>query len=149
MITKTTLDAKNGATVNGKAKRERETTIARKKVFLELFERTLGSIKASCEKAGIHRDTYYEWLKSDPQFAADIKNTWGKKLEDVEQLAAIEMLKGNTSLIRHFLDRRHPLYRPRVKVEGPVIGEKTLEQEFDEMEFVDNEDELDLLKPQR
>ncbi len=32
--------------------------------FLEAFERTCGNVSASCEYAGISRQTYYRWIKS-------------------------------------------------------------------------------------
>jgi len=130
-ITKTTEDER-------KCLKRTEQTMARKKMFVEFYQRTLGSVKATCEKIGINRDTYYDWMNRDQDFKMQIKRCWRQKLEDVEQLANNEMLKGNASLIRHFLDRRHPDYMPKLKVMAPALGEKSLEEEFDEMEFVDD-----------
>ncbi len=139
--TKTAPKTKNGAVTKEKEREERETTKARKKIFLTIWEKTLGSVKATCEKTGIERTTYYLWMNTDPEFAANIRGYWQQKLEDVEQMMNTLILKGDGAMIRFFLDRRHPLYKPRVKVEGPVVGEKSLEQELDEMEF--EEDDID------
>ena len=127
------------ATEEEKKQVEQERTRIKKALFLVTFGKTLGAVSATCQEIGINRDTFYEWKRNDPKFLAGLHDCERQKLEDVEQLAAKEMMKGNSSLIRHFLDRRHPLYRPRVKVEGPVAGEKSLEEELDEMEFVDED----------
>jgi len=130
-ITKTTQDER-------KVIKERESTTVRKEMFITYYQKSLGSVKATCEKIGISRETYYDWMRNDPNFKMSIKGCWRQKLEDVEQLANNEMMKGNASLIRHFLDRRHPDYMPKLKVMAPAMGEKSLEEEFDEMEFVDD-----------
>ncbi|MDD3487375.1 MAG: hypothetical protein PHF35_03300 [Candidatus Moranbacteria bacterium] len=56
-----------------KTKKEQLRTTAKKKVFLQAFGLTLGSVKRSCVFARIHRDTYYDWCKNDPEFAEALK----------------------------------------------------------------------------
>jgi hypothetical protein len=112
-------------------KKKRETTIARQNIFMGTFERTLGSVGATCEKTSVPRDTYYWWMNNDKEFKARVDAYWKKKLEDVEQLANNEMLKGNPSLIKHFLDRRHPDYKPHV-VNEVITSGKSFKQITDE-----------------
>lgn len=119
--------------------KEWESTKAHKKLFLVAWEQTLGSVKATAERAGIDRNTYYLWLQNDPEFAAAIRDYNRKKLEDVEQLASLEMLKGNSSLIRHYLDRRHPDYKPSSVTEVITSGKSFKQLIDDENERRNNE----------
>ncbi|MDD5759888.1 MAG: hypothetical protein PHI06_12495 [Desulfobulbaceae bacterium] len=118
-------------------KQEQGRTREKKQVFIGIFKRTLGSIKASCEKTGIDRATYYRWLK-DPVFEAEVKQAWQERLEDVEQIANNLILAGNPAMVRHFLDRRHPDYMPRAKVEGPKPGEQSFEQVLAGIDIIDD-----------
>ncbi|MFZ3032246.1 MAG: hypothetical protein WA082_04375 [Candidatus Moraniibacteriota bacterium] len=121
-----------------KKKEEQERTRIKKKLFLEVFGKTLGAVSATCEKVGIERNTFYNWKKDDPAFLFELKERERNMLEDVEQVLKKLILKEEGASVRYFLDRRHPLYRPRVKVDGPVAGDKSLEEELDEMEFDDD-----------
>lgn len=113
-------------------------TTQKKRLFISIFKRTLGSIKASCEKTGIEKMTYYRWMAKDPKFALAIKQAEQEKLDDVEQLANNLILAGDGAMIRHFQDRRDPRYMPRIKVDGPKPGEKSLEEIFDEAVWEDD-----------
>lgn len=107
-------------------RQEQERTRIKKDVFIGFFKRTLGSIKATCEKTGIDRHTYYDWIKLDSEFALRVKQSWQEKLEDVEQIENNLILAGNPAMVRHFLDRRHPDFKPRTTMEV-VKGDRTLE----------------------
>lgn len=39
-----------------------------KKVFIEEFEKNGGFVAPTCQKVGIHKQTFYDWEKSDPAF---------------------------------------------------------------------------------
>jgi hypothetical protein len=39
-----------------------------KKAFLDAYSKTFGNITQSCNAIGIHRSTYYKWLKADKDF---------------------------------------------------------------------------------
>jgi len=132
------LDKQNGPLANNNTKVEEQRTTVKKSLFLTIWKETLGSVKATCEKVGVRRETFYEWKKSDPEFRANIHKAWMEKLDDVEQQLNLKILQGDASLIRYFLDRRHPLYKPKVKIDGPTPGDKALEAEFEEMEWVDD-----------
>ena len=57
-----------------KPKKEQDRTMAKKQLFLAVFSMTLGVVTTTCERAKIHRDTYYDWRKKDPEFAAAVKS---------------------------------------------------------------------------
>ena len=70
----------------------------RKADFLEIFQNNMCIVASSCRKAGITRQTFYEWRREDAEFAA--------KCEDIEELqkdmAEASILKqikeGNTTM---------------------------------------------------
>jgi hypothetical protein len=124
------LEQPQGAPVIEKEREEQQRTRIKKNLFIEVFIKTLGSVKPTCDKVGIERTTYYLWLRTDPEFNLAIRNTWTQKLEDIEAIANQLILEKDPSMTRHFLDRRHPLYKPKVKVEGPVAGETAAENDM-------------------
>jgi len=124
-------------------KTEQTRTRIKKTLFLEIYRKTLGSVKATCEKVEIVRETFYDWMRNDQRFQMNIRNAWREKLEDVEQQLNLKILAGDASLIRYFLDRRHPLYKPKVKIEGPKPGERSMEDIFDEADWQNDNKEYD------
>jgi hypothetical protein len=46
-----------------------------KENFPSILKKSLGIVTTACLNAGIHRDTYYDWRKSDPEFAAKCDET--------------------------------------------------------------------------
>ena len=48
-----------------------------KELFLIALEKTLGIVSAACKEIGISRDTYYKWLRDDPEFK--------KKVDDMNE----------------------------------------------------------------
>ncbi len=119
-------------------KKEQERTTIKKELVLTIYGQTLGSVKATCEKAEIGRAQFYIWIKEDPEFNKRIKGAWKQKLEDVEQQLNKAILAGDVSAVKYFLDRRHPFYKPRVTLEGAIAGEKSAEDIFDDAEWLDD-----------
>jgi hypothetical protein len=44
-----------------------------KKNFLEAYEKSLGNISHACKKANISRQSYYNWVKDDGDFAEAVR----------------------------------------------------------------------------
>lgn len=103
-------------------KKEQQRTTDKKKLFLEIYGRTLGSIKATCEKVQIDRSTYREWRINDPEFEQAIKEKWKDKLEDVQQQLNNLILQADGPSVRYFLDRRDPEFKPRIVTEIKGVG---------------------------
>lgn len=61
----------------------RRITSAKQAKFLEVYEDCLCNISATCKKVGIHRDTFYRWMK-DERFAELIKNIEEGQLDYAE-----------------------------------------------------------------
>lgn len=124
-------NAQNGAREGDQEKKEQERTRIKKLLFLGIYKKTLGSIKATCQKADISRDTFYDWFAQDQEFHKEVRSAWTEKLEDVEEELNKLILSGDGASVRYWLDRRHPLYMPRVKVDGPKQGEMSMEEDID------------------
>lgn len=114
------------------AKTEQERTRIGKKMFLEMLPKHKGIISLVCEKMDIARVTYYDWRNSDPEFAKKVDASFVDLNDRVEDMLMIKIFKqGDGSSIRYFLDRKNPNYKPKVKVETQIIGDKTLEDLLD------------------
>lgn len=48
----------------------------KKRAFLQALEGSLGIVSQALKQSGniIHRDTHYEWLKTDPDYAEAVAN---------------------------------------------------------------------------
>src|SRR5215831_8149136 len=68
-------------------------TLANKVAFLEQFK-VAGTITAACRAAGINRDTHYEWLARDPQYAKDFEEAGLVRVELLETEARRRALVG-------------------------------------------------------
>lgn len=47
---------------------------AKKKAFIDAYTKSFGNITQSCKAVDICRQTYYNWLQNDTEFANDIQN---------------------------------------------------------------------------
>lgn len=73
------------------------------KAFIEFF----GHVTKACEKAGINRDTYYEWIKSD-EFKAIIADQVQQRNDQILNTAVIQffqaVLRGDKWAVSKALD---------------------------------------------
>lgn len=112
---------------------EQERTRIAKKLFLENFEKYRGVVSAACDKTNIDRRTFYNWKDEDPVFAAALKEVTAKTNDNVEDVLMGKILiERDGPSARYYLDRRHPLYKPRTEQTVVIVGEKTLEDLIDE-----------------
>lgn len=49
------------------------TELTPKKTMLDALERSLGIVSTACEKAGISRQTHYNWLKDDLEYKEAVR----------------------------------------------------------------------------
>lgn len=71
----------------------------KKQQVLETFRNTLGNIRATCKKHGIDRGTFYNWVESDPAFAAKVEEYKLEAGDYVEQALAERIDAGDTTAI--------------------------------------------------
>lgn len=80
----------------------RRITSAKQAKFLEVYEDCLCNISATCKKVGIHRDTFYRWMK-DERFAELIKNIEEGQLDYAETKLQQAIYEGNLTAIIFYL----------------------------------------------
>lgn len=72
-----------------------DKTDIKKKQILEALEKSLGIVTTACKQVGIHRDTYYEWLKKDKEFKKKVKDLENVALDFAESQLHKQIAKGN------------------------------------------------------
>lgn len=74
-----------------------------KKAILAALEQSLGVVTTACKKVGIGRTTFYEWLKTDKDFAASVKDIENIALDFAESQLHQQISGGNTSATIFYL----------------------------------------------
>lgn len=110
-----------------KKRDEQERTTIKKRLFLEIFEKTLCAISITCDKAGIHRDTYRLWMTTDPEFQRTVNEIKSRENENVENKLKNLIAQGKQGSIHFYLEKKHPDYKPKSSMElSPSSGGPTL-----------------------
>ena len=97
-----------------------DKTEQHKKAMLEALEKSLGVVTSACKQVGIGRTTFYEWLKSDEQFARDVKDIENIALDFAESQLHHQIKDGNTTATIFYL-------KTKGKNRGYVERQETVE----------------------
>ena len=62
-------------------------TVQSKKSFLEALSLSLGIVSTACTKANVGRQTYYDWMRDDPEFVKAVEIINEEMLDFVESKA--------------------------------------------------------------
>jgi len=87
-----------------------KNSITRRK-FLKAYEHTMGNISASCEYAGIQRQTYYRWIKSNTEVNIKFQQALHairpyERLKDLAEAVVVQNLNaGSLSAATFVLER--------------------------------------------
>lgn len=99
-----------------------DKTDIKKKQILEALEKSLGIVTTACKQVGIHRDTYYEWLKKDKEFKKAVKELENVALDFAESQLHKQIAKGNPLSTMFYLKckgkKRGYIEQQEVKVTG-------------------------------
>lgn len=112
---------------HGPEKEEQERTKKKKAQFLQVYAANMATIGVACDKAEIHRDTYYHWMKTDPQFRSAVAQVDDSRIDMVEDELMQLIQKHDGPSIRFFLERKAPEYKAKSQTEI-VTGDKTFEE---------------------
>jgi hypothetical protein len=82
------------------APRNNPLTVKNKKAFLNKFESNSFHIANTCKSVGIDRQTYYMWIKNDPEFKIEMDVLVEKINDDIEKTLVSKAKEGNTDLIK-------------------------------------------------
>lgn len=92
----------------------------RKKVVMEALEQSLGVVTTACRKAGINRDTFYQWLKNDPEFKAAYEDLANVALDFAESKLHQRIAEGSDACTIFYLKTKgkHRGYVERTEIGG-------------------------------
>lgn len=79
-----------------------------KKQFPEILFNSSGFRKAACEKAGISRTAFYNWLKEDPEFRQAIEEVDKQLIDMAESQLLINIKKGKETSLIFYLKNKAP-----------------------------------------
>lgn len=86
---------------------ERAETVKTKNRMLKALAQTKGNVSVACERVGITRRTHYNYLDSDPDYAARCDEVKEKLLDDVESLFLKSTFEADDRRsMRWFLERQ-------------------------------------------
>ncbi len=71
--------------------------------FLEHFSKCRAIIKTACSSAGINRQTYYNWMKNDEEFAQKVRLIQDEQVDMVEDRLLNNILNGDTTAAIFYL----------------------------------------------
>lgn len=75
----------------------------KKKNLIDALRKTMGIVSSACETVKIHRSTYYEWLKSDPEFAQAVEAVNDRQIDLVESKLLERIKEGDTTATIFYL----------------------------------------------
>lgn len=114
-------------------KEEWESTRRKKDKFLEVYEKTLGTITISADQAGVNRRTFYNWMKDDKEFYSAIAQINENRDDMVEDRLMKLIQEGNSSSVQFYLDRRNAKYKKTSKIELENVTGRSLEEQLYQM----------------
>ena len=85
-----------------KKKRKSSSEIKRNR-FLKAFKESLGIVSYACDKAHVSRQTYYEWIKKDEDFARQTENIEEESIDMAESKLKMAINEGNITAILFYL----------------------------------------------
>lgn len=72
----------------------------KKDKVISVFRKSLANISITCKQCGITRKTFYEWLKNDAEFAAQITDIKENEVVDFVENALMKRIQdGDTTAI--------------------------------------------------
>ena len=96
----------------------------KKKIFHGAFIKTFGNVTQSCMAAEVHRTTYYDWRKNDPEFLKIIDS------EDVAE-AQKDMIESKLNKLAVTEDRTILIFLAKTKCKDRGYVERVEHQEVE------------------
>jgi hypothetical protein len=90
-------------TQNDTIKKERKATELQKNALIEALEASLGVVSTAVKMVGLHRATFYEWVKNDPEFKQAVDDITENALDFAETALHSKIRGGDTTAIIFYL----------------------------------------------
>ena len=75
----------------------------KKKEFLKVLKSNLGIVTATCEKVGMSRRTFYNWIESDEDFKTSVQEIYDYQCDYVESQLFKKIQQGSEKSIHFYL----------------------------------------------
>ena len=117
-----------------RTRKEQERTTEGKKRVLEALDKSLGIVTTACANAGVSQTQFYEWRRSDANFAEAVKAIDNKQLDFVEGKLLQNIKDNDTQSILFYLrtkgKSRGYTERTELQVEVPQFSDNRTEEEI-------------------
>lgn len=100
-----------------------DKTDKRKKEMLKALEKTLGVVTTACNMINISRETHYNWLKTDPEYADKVEQLENISLDFAEAKLYKLIEQGETAAVIFFLKTKGKRRGYIEKVQTELSGE--------------------------
>lgn len=103
------------------------------------------NIVEACQYASIHPDTYYDWLKTYPEFSDKMEIAKAMPNRKAKEILAQAINAGDTGSAKYWLDRRDPDFKQKGELDvnhGLQETQEKLRKFFDDKSDVDGVDEI-------
>lgn len=101
--TQKTQKTELATTQNDTIKKERKATELQKNALIEALEASLGVVSTAVKMVGLHRATFYEWVKNDPEFKQAVDDITENALDFAETALHSKIRGGDTTAIIFYL----------------------------------------------
>ncbi len=106
-------------------------------IFLEHLK-TVPIVQVCCDKAGVSRNSVYEWRKKDPKFAENMDKAMieGEAfINDISEGQLFNLIKEKSwPALAFWLRSRHPKFKEKVEITGTIKNEeKVLDYEQEQL----------------
>lgn len=71
--------------------------------MIEALRNSIGVVKTACEEVGISRTTFYQYLKDDPEFKAEVDTIQDESIDIAESALLKQIGQGNITAIIFYL----------------------------------------------
>lgn len=83
--------------------RKSTQTDIRKKAFIDALEKSLGVVTIACRSIGLHRSTFYDWMRDDPDFKSLVDDLNEVTLDFAESELHKQIRDGSTAATIFYL----------------------------------------------
>lgn len=83
----------------------------KKREFIEVYEKTNGHISDTCRAVGISRQTYYNHLDTDKEFALKVADKEAHLNDEIRNVLIAKAAEGDMTAVIFYLKKRHPDFK--------------------------------------
>jgi hypothetical protein len=99
-----------------------------KKAVIEALEKSLGVVTTACKQSEVSRTQFYQWLKDDERFKAEVNDISNITLDFAESQLHKQIMDGNTSATIFYLKTKG---KKRGYVERTEVHQETTYKSLD------------------